>query len=101
MYERMLDKQHKPTFSELEAYCAGASQLFVRLNNWISMNLSTEKKIVFPYGKSYGWGVAHRKKTQLICNIFVEDNAFCVMVRLSNKQFAAHYEDIRKILMQK
>lgn len=134
MYERMLDKQHKLTFSELEEYCARTSELFVRLHNWISINLSKEKKIVFPYGNSYGWGVTHRKKTKLICNIFAEDDAFCVMVRLSNKQFAAiykdvsayaknyidnkylcndggwihfrvlnedHYEDIKKILMQK
>lgn len=94
MYERMLNKDQKPTLSEMEEYCASTSSLFASLNHWISENLSTEKKIVFPYGNSYGWGVAHRKKTKLICNIFAEDNAFSVMVRLSNKQFDAIYEEV-------
>ena len=56
----------------------------------------TEQKIVFPYGNSYGWGIAHRKKNKLICNVFAENNAFTVMVRLSGRQFASVYDQLQE-----
>lgn len=52
--------------------------------------------MVFPYGNSYGWGIAHRKKDKLMCNVFAEDNAFTVMVKLSEKQCKIVYEQLQK-----
>ena len=96
MYERMLNKQEKPTIEEMTEFCGENSESFSLLNEWLASALHTEQKIVFPYGNQYGWGVAHKKKHKLICNVFAEDNAFTVMMRLSDKQYAAIYNQLQK-----
>lgn len=87
MYERMLDKQAAPTIEEMTEFCGGNAERFRFLNEWLTTSFLTQQKIVFPYGNHYGWGVAHKKKNKLICNIFAEDNAFSVMIRLSDKEY--------------
>lgn len=96
MYERMLNKQEVPSIEEMTAYCGENGALFTGANQWLSETFSTTQKIVFPYGNQYGWGVAHRKKNKLLCNIFPENNAFTVMMRLSDKQFEAVYSQVEK-----
>lgn len=94
MYERMLNKQVAPSIADLTAYCGENAELFALMNEWLSQTYGTVQTIVFPYGNQYGWGVAHRKKKKLICNVFAENNAFTVMVRLSDKQFEAVYSQV-------
>lgn len=96
MYERMLDKQVAPSIEEMTEFCGENSERFSLLNEWLVSSFSTEKKVVFPYGNQYGWGVAHKKKNKLICNIFAEDNAFTVMMRLSDKQYQTVYSQLQK-----
>lgn len=95
MYERMLNKQIMPTIEEMMGHCKESAELFAILNDWLTTAFETEQTIVFPYGNNYGWGIAHRKKRKLICNIFSEDNAFTVMVRLSEKQCKSVYEQLQ------
>ena len=95
MYERMLNKQVTPTIEEMIKFCGENAERFSLLNEWLISTFSTEKKIVFPYGNKYGWGVAHKKKSKLICNIFAEDNAFTVMMRLSDKQYNTIYDKLQ------
>lgn len=95
MYERMLNKQSVPTIEEMTVYCGDNAELFTLLNEWLSSVYGTVQQITFPYGNQYGWGIAHRKKQKFICNIFAEDNAFTVMMRLSNKQFQSIYNDVQ------
>lgn len=94
MHERMLDKTTVPTIDELTAYCGESAELFARLNDWLSETCDTVKEVVFPYGNNYGWGVAHKKKQKLICNLFAERGAFTVMLRLSNAQFDSIYDKV-------
>lgn len=96
MYERMLDKKAKPTIAEMAAYCGGCAELFTQLNAWLSNEYGTAQAVAFPYGNHYGWGIAHRKNRKLICHIFAEDQAFTVMMRLSNEQFEAIYSRVQK-----
>ncbi|GAA6408361.1 MULTISPECIES: DUF3788 domain-containing protein [Blautia] len=96
MYERMLNKQEEPTISQMTAFCGENAELFTLLNEWLSQTYGSAQKITFPYGNHYGWGIAHRKKQKLLCNIFAEDNAFTVMMRLSDKQFDSVYSQVRK-----
>lgn len=91
MYERMLDKTAVPTIEELTAYCGETAELFARLNDWLSETCGTAQEVVFPYGNKYGWGVAHKKKGKLLCNIFAERGAFTVMLRLPDVQFDSVY----------
>lgn len=96
MYERMLDKQTKPTLEDMSVFCGGTGELFIQLNEWIAKSFDTHWEIVFPYGNKYGWGVAHKQKKKLVCNVFAEDNAFTIMMRLSDKQYQSVYAKLRK-----
>lgn len=96
MYERMLEKQMKPTIDDMCIYCGANGERFTQLNHWLAENYETEQKLSFPYGNNYGWAVAHRKKNKLICNIFAEDGAFTVMLRLTDKQYESLYSLVGK-----
>ena len=96
MYERMLNKQETPTIEEMTKFCGENSERFSLLNEWLTSAFQTEQKVVFPYGNNYGWGVAHKRKNKLICNVFAEDNAFTVMMRLTDKQCKAVYDQLQK-----
>lgn len=96
MYERMLDKTKVPTIDGLTEYCGNMSELFSSINDWLKVEFETESKIAFPYGNNYGWGISHRKKKKLICNVFAEKGAFTVMMRLSDKQFQSVFSSLRK-----
>lgn len=87
MYERMLDKQHRPTNMELAAHCGENGDAFARLNAWLSETFLTEQTPEFPYGNRYGWGIAHRRKGRLLCHVFAEADAFTVMLRLTDAQW--------------
>lgn len=91
MYERMLNKQEEPNIEQMTTYCGECADLFTQLNKWLSDSYRTVQEITFPYGNHYGWGIAHRRKKKLICHVFAEDNAFTVMMRLTNKQFDSIY----------
>lgn len=96
MYERMLNKQEMPTVEDMTAYCGENAEQFTMLNEWLVKTYETEQKISFPYGNNYGWAIAHRKKKKLICNVFPENNAFTVMMRLSDKQYESVYEHLQE-----
>lgn len=89
MYERLLNKQIVPAMDDLTAHCGECGAMFVHLNEHLTKNYGTSQEIRFPYGNSYGWGVAHRKGKQLVCNVFAEADAFTVMLRMSDRQFAS------------
>lgn len=90
----MLNKQVTPTIKEMEEYCGENEALFSDLNDWLKTFLGTDQKEAFLYGNNYGWCVEHRRKGKLICNVFAEKNAFSVMLRLSDKQYASVYTQV-------
>lgn len=92
MYERMLDKSVQPTPAEMARFCGENGKRFLALNDWLSATFSTKQAVVFPYGNSYGWGIAHKKNTNLMCNVFAEKHAFTVMMRLTDTQWESVYE---------
>lgn len=94
MYERMLNKKEVPTIADMAAYCGGNGGLFTLLNEWLANSYETVGQVTFPYGSKYGWGIAHKRKQKLICNIFAEKDAFTVMVRLSDEQFQKVYGEV-------
>ena len=45
MYERMLDKQNKPAFDDMAAYCGKGMELFIRINEWLSDTCGTVQEL--------------------------------------------------------
>ena len=78
----------------MAAFCGVCGELFQRLNMWLGEEYGTFQEIVFPYGNKYGWGVAHRIKNKLICNILAENGSFTVMMRMTDAQFASVYDTV-------
>ena len=66
MYERMLNKNEKPTAEQLS----------------------------FPMETTTDGGISHKRKGKFICNVFPESGAFTIMIRLSDKQFSSVYEKL-------
>lgn len=95
MYERMLNKSEQPQHAEMSEHCGACEGLYTELNAWLSDTCNTEQCITFPYGNQYGWGIAHRKKKKLMCNVFPEAGAFTVMMRLSDAQYASLYDQLQ------
>ncbi len=94
MYERMLNKSEVPTIAAMTTYCGETAALFTELNEWLSTEYGTVQTIVFPYGNSYGWGISHKRKGKLVCNVFPENGAFVIMLRMSDLQFASVYDQL-------
>ncbi len=94
MYERMLNKSKVPTIAAMTTYCGETAALFTELNEWLSTEYGTVQTIVFPYGNSYGWGISHKRKGKLVCNVFPENGALTVMLRMSDLQFASVYDQL-------
>lgn len=91
MYERMLSRGAVPTMESLAAHCGAASAAFREINGYLTGVCATQPEIRFPYGGRYGWGISHRIGKKLICNVFAEVDAVTVMMRLSDRQYAALY----------
>lgn len=94
MYERMLNKETEPTQEEMAAYCGEQAEYFAAVNSRLEAAFQTQPKVVFPYGSHYGWGIGHYKRKKLICNLFPEREAFTVMIRLTNAQYAKVYDAV-------
>lgn len=89
MYERMLDKQTPPSREEFAAYCGESQGRLLQLHGFLTQNLGLSAQLRFPYGNSYGWAMKYAKKSKHICDVFAEQGAFTVMIRLSGEQLVA------------
>lgn len=94
MYERMLDKLHRPAGEEFFAYCGGCRGLAEKADDYLLSECGCESLLRFPYGNSYGWSIKYFIKSRHICDLFAEKDAFTVMLRLSDAQFAKCYADL-------
>lgn len=94
MFERMLDKNQKPSIEEFISYCGSTKELLKGLDIFLTDNLELDKLLRFPYGNNYGWGIKYFKKNKHVCDIFAEKDAFTVMIRLDNSQYEKVYNDL-------
>lgn len=100
MYERMLDKQQKPTNEEFVNYLGNLKIIFEQLDVFLSDEFGADKLLRFPYGNKYGWSFKYSIKNKHICDIFAEKDAFTVMLRLTNKQFISVYNNLSEYTKQ-
>lgn len=89
MYERMLDKQTPPSWEEFTAYCGENQGRLLQLHGFLTQTLGLLAQLRFPYGNSYGWAMNYAKKSKHVCDVFAEQGAFTVMLRLSGAQLVA------------
>lgn len=46
MYERMMNKQLRPTIEEITAYCSENAERFSMINDWLTTTFHTEQKML-------------------------------------------------------
>ena len=88
MHERLLDKKVEPSFDDLIAYSGDFGRSWLELDEYLIDNYLAQKLIRFPYGKDYGWGVKYSCKGKHICDVFAENNAFTVFLRIGSSEFS-------------
>ena len=91
MYERLLDKSIIPTFEALIDYSGEAGELWLKLDKHMIEVLYANRLIRFPYGKKYGWSCKYAKKSKHICDVFAENGAFSILVRIGDEQLSSIY----------
>ncbi len=94
MYERMLDKQKVPLFEEMISYCGEVGKSWLELDVYLKDKLGMKSCIRFPYGNKYGWGVKYSLKSKHICDVFAENGAFMVLIRISNDAMEPIYKTL-------
>lgn len=96
MYERMLNKQIMPDNRRDDPILWKNTERFSLLHQWLAFHFATEQKAVFPYGSHSCWGIAHKVKKNLICNLFAEKDAFSVIMNLSKFQYDSLSQQLGK-----
>lgn len=94
MYERMLDKQIVPSFDEMISYCGDAGELWREMDRYLNDKLEMKGCIRFPYGKKYGWSMKYSYKSKHICDVFAENSAFMVLIRISDDAIKPIYNEL-------
>ena len=94
MFERMLDKQTVPSFYEMIFYCGEAGKLWVDVDKYLRDNLKMTGVIRFPYGNKYGWSMKYSNKSKHICDVFAEDSAFMVLIKISEDSMNTIYNEL-------
>lgn len=94
VYERMLDKQVVPSFDEMISYCGEVGVLWVKLDEYLKDKLGMKGCIRFPYGNKYGWSVKYSLKSKHICDVFAENGAFMVLIRITNDAMEPIYNEL-------
>lgn len=90
----MLDKQTEPSFDEMISYCGEVGKLWIELDGYLKDKLQMKGCIRFPYGNKYGWSVKYSLKSKHICDVFAENGAFMVLIRISNAAMEPVYNTL-------
>lgn len=90
----MLDKQKEPSFDEMISYCGEVGKLWLELDGYLKDKLQMKGCIRFPYGNKYGWSVKYSIKSKHVCDVFAENGAFMVLIRMSNASMEPIYSTL-------
>ena len=82
-YERMLDKDHQPTDSEI-LNTIGDSAPWLELRQYLESSYDFSPELVY-YGK-YGWTIRYRRSGKTLCSLFPEKGAFTALLVLGKKE---------------
>ena len=95
MYERMLNKEIKPTLYDIHNTIGIRNkELLDELDKFLMSSYDLKSQIRFPFGNNYGWGIKYSHKSKHLCYVFPEHNAFTVTIQIGKNDV----EKLNKIL---
>ena len=84
-YQRLLNKEEKPTTEEIIKAIGKRSSLWIEIHKYIEENYNFTSELVF-WTKNYGWTIRYKKGGRTICYFFPEKEAFSVLIVLGKEQ---------------
>ena len=83
---RMMDKEHKPTEEELEAFIGkSGSDAWHAVKRFVEHNYAIQPETIF-YRDKYGWTVRYRKSGRTLCSLFPEKGSFTALIVLGRQE---------------
>lgn len=87
MYERLLDKNIKPTSEQVKDYLGDKSiKRLLAFEDYLQAHYHLSKEMRFPFGNNYGWGYKYSNKSTHLCYAFFEKDAFTITIQIGDKQ---------------
>ena len=96
-YERLLNKDDKPTYSSLFDYAGDSKHLWMEFGKRLGDICPVQTTIRFPYGIKYGWSIRYGhegKSSKHICDAFAENGSFTVHFRIDNNRISRVYSGL-------
>jgi hypothetical protein len=84
-YERMLDKECKPTGDEMLKWVGKRAVLWSDLTEYLASRYEHVPELDFG-GKKYGWSLRYRKNSKTLLTLFPECGGFTALVVLGKKE---------------
>lgn len=92
-FVRMLDKRERPTFEDLISYCGDSGNILRKLNKRLEYKYRAARSICFPFGKD-GWCIRYQRNNKKICEVFAENGAFDLVIRMPNILMDTIYNEL-------
>ena len=86
-YERMLNKEHKPTEKEMLEWVGKRVPLWSDLTEYLASHYDHVPQLDF-CGKKYGWALGYRKSSKTLVTLLPEQDGFTALVILGKKEVA-------------
>ena len=84
-FQRMTNKDIKPTDKEMLSTVGKKSTLWEELKSYVEEHYEFTPEIVF-YGEKIGWTLRYRRSGKTLCSFFPEKDAFTVLIVLGKKE---------------
>ncbi len=98
-YQRMLDKEHKPSEKEISCYLGGkAGEAWTDIASFLRTYYDFSPELDYG-GTKYGWSIRYRRSGKSLCTLYPEKGAFTVLIVLGKKeveQFEEHINEFSK-----
>ena len=102
-YQRMLDKERKPSEKEVLGYLGGnAADAWADIVSFLRTSYDFSPELDYG-GTKYGWSIRYRKSGKSLCTLYPEKDAFTILVVLGKKeveQFEAHMDEFSMKLVE-
>jgi len=95
-YQRMLDKEHKPSEKEIFCYLGGkAGEAWTDIASFLRTYYDFSPELDYG-GTKYGWSIRYRRSGKSLCTLYPEKGAFTVLVVLGKKEVEQVEEHINE-----
>ena len=85
-YERVLDKDHKPSEEEILEYLGGkAGEAWADIVSFLRTSYDFSPELDYG-GAKYGWSIRYRKSGKSLCTLYPEGGAFTILIVLGKKE---------------